>query len=315
MPYVNKRNSGFALIIVIWGLGIITLLVLSFLTNGRQRVLLAFNVANSIKASYLADGETNRASFKLLSQQSSGINNNQSPEVSIYNGEPTFCTSEGSAVVTAIEQENGKVDLNAAPLELLEALLRGFGVDPKTASAVANNIIIFRTSITDGAEPSLSTGEKPFQPKRTNFETVLELDQVEGVSAELFRLLTPFLTINSHGVGIDIQTAPPALLAALSGAPIGDVLTLVNQPFPNQINRKNISIPNEFKQPGEAFTFTVHTEVLMPNGVTASRDTILDFGGGNPGKYLIKEIRRGRSLYTDRLRDLINTQFAHTPSC
>lgn len=315
MTFLKKRSSGFALIVVIWGLGMITLLVLSFLANGRQRLLLAFNVANSSKASYIAEGITNSASFRLLKQQSEGINNAQSLDATTYNGEPNFCILNGIAAAISIERENGKVDLNAATPELLEAFLRGFGLEPEVAKTITNNIVQYRTLVTDGAEPSLIKTTKPFQPKRGSFDTIMELDQVEGVNSELFRMLTPFITIYSRAIGIDIQTAPPALLAALSGASLNQVMTLAAQPYPNQFNRKNISLPNEFKLPGDSFSFSLHVEILMPNGIMASRETVIDFEGPNSNKFLIKEIRRGRSLYTDKLKELAAQNFGNAPNC
>ena len=57
---LSKRSqSGFALLVVIWGLGIIALLIVSFMKTSRWDLQVASNVAGSAAASLLAKSAIN----------------------------------------------------------------------------------------------------------------------------------------------------------------------------------------------------------------------------------------------------------------
>ena len=68
-----RRKSGFALVAVIWGLSIITLLVLSFVTTSSLRLKTAFNIAGTAQAGLFADAAINMAILSLLSEQISTL--------------------------------------------------------------------------------------------------------------------------------------------------------------------------------------------------------------------------------------------------
>ena len=61
-----RSRRGFALVTVIWGLSIITFLILSFVTTSSLRLKTAFNIAGAAQAGLFADSAVNIAILSLL---------------------------------------------------------------------------------------------------------------------------------------------------------------------------------------------------------------------------------------------------------
>lgn len=312
-----KRRTGFALLAVIWGVGIISLLVVSFMASGRLRLQAAHNVASATQASFIAEGVVNLVALALLSERDQAAA--LTAEGPAYDGAPRYCVFEGAAVAVGVEDEGGKIDVNAAAPELLKATLMGFGLDMRAADSVANAIVAFRAAPTENAGLAgfgAESGDKPFPPKRALFQTVMELDQVSGIDPALFRALTPFVTVHSRSAGVDARAAPPALFAALSGLPPAEVHALAERPFPNALNRKDPRFPANFNQRGDRSAFLIHVEALLATGQTAAKDALIDLRTGlTSQQFAIREVRRGRSRHVDQLRAMIASNGAGVPDC
>jgi general secretion pathway protein K len=311
-PRGRKDNGGFALLVVIWGLGVIMLLIIGFMTTARWRLQAAFNVFGAARASLAADGAINAAILGLLMEQGGDVH---APRP-IHDGEPRFCTLLGGAAAIAIEDETGKVDLNGAPPQLLQAMFMGLGVEKRAADALANAIVAFRGAPANdiGAKaPEYDAMGKPFGPKRAPFQTVMELDQVAGVAPALFRDALPFVTTHSRGFGVDPLSAPPGLFAALAGFAQVEVRALISSPFPNRLDRRDSRFPASFGQGQPHGAFLVHAEVVLPTGQTSAREAIVELRAGDE-PFAIRELRRGAARYAEDLRAAIR-RGAPGPEC
>lgn len=312
-PRAKTRRAGFALLAVIWGTGLISMLVVAFMTSGRLRLQTAFNIASATEASHVAESAINLATLALLSRRDALM-----PGETVYDGAPKFCVLDRAAVALAIEDETGKIDLNASQPELLQAALVGLGLADTKAREVAAAIVAYRTASVDGlGQISLTPppGDKPIGPKQGLFETVMELDQVSGVDAALFRMLAPLATVHSRSAGVDARSSPPALFAALSGLPAEEARALVAAPYPNNLKRTDPRFPANFNQPGDQTAFLIHAEARLASGQTIARDAILDLRPPSGKPFAIREIRRGQSRYAERLRAIIAANGAGVPDC
>jgi general secretion pathway protein K len=306
-----ETRQGFALLVVIFGLGVITLLMTSFMATARLRLRGAVDNSAATKAQLLAEGAVNLAIIGLLAEQTPAAP--QQAEAAIHDGTPRFCTLAGAVVAISIEDESGKLDLNAASAPLIEAALRGFGASD--ASGLAHAIIAFReTQVSEFARlaaPKPST-ERPFAPKRAPFQSALELDQVDGMDPQLLRALLPVVTVHSHSVGVDARSAPPALFAALARYPTAATLALSANPFPNGIDRRDPRFPAEYRQNGIANgTFAIHAEAAFSNGAIGVEETIVVLRPSERLPFTIVETRRAPS----RNRDGLLGAGASAPRC
>jgi general secretion pathway protein K len=312
----RTTKNGFALVVVIWGLGIIALLIISFMTTARLRLQSAFNIAGTAQATLLADAAINIAILGLLTEQG----HSASPTGRlVHGGEPYYCALPGAIAAIVIEDEGGKVDLNGASQELLRALTEGFGMDRPEADRLTTNVVAYRAASTGDqkiTDADYAESNRPFGPKHALFQTALELDQVVGVEPNLFRTLLPFVTVHSRRPKLDPLAAPPALFAALAGFSPEDVQRMANHPFPNNLDRSDPRFPQTFGHVSEGGVFLIHAEVLLPNGQTGLCEAIVDLTSVISGPYAIRELRHGYARYFDELRTMLkNGLFAALPGC
>lgn len=309
-PGRGAARQGFALVTVIWGLAVIALLIVSFMSSARLQLQTAYNLAGATKADLLADAALNGVFMTLMAErENSGPNLAQQQP---HDGAPRFCALEGAAVAVAVEDESGKVDLNAAAPNVLQAMLAGLGLDRREAEAIAASIMAFRSAPQDRVAEQGSE-DRPFPPKHALFQSVLELDQVSGVSPEHFSTLLPLVTVHSRSPGLDRRAAPPALFAALAGHPPEEVAALRQRPFPNALDRNDPRFPQGFNQAGVRGAVLAHVEVLLPAGQSGVREAIFDLNDGRGPAFALKELRKGAARYLDDLRQAM--QSAGGPDC
>lgn len=311
LPRQNwRKRSGFALVTVIWGVGLISLLITSFMTTGRLRLQAAHNIAGSTRATLLAEGGINVAILALFEERMRSGRG----EAIVHDGRPYFCRLPGAILGIGIEDEGGKVDLNGASLELLTAMLIGFGADQRKAGGLAKAIVDYRsTSMMPDSADNKPSPTRPFGPKHALFDTVFEIDQVDGFDSALARALLPFVTVHSRRGGVDPRAAPPALFAALLGHSLDEVNERRRKPFPNNLDKKDIHFPAAARQVTEQSAFLAHVDVVLDGDQLSSREAILDLRtpGGFP---IIRELRRGELRYTDEMKKL-QREAASLPHC
>ena len=264
----STTEDGCALLRVIWAIGIMSLLALSFMGSVRYRVMLAANILENARAEALSEAGINLAMLDLLDF---ARGNTGAPR--FRPGGPTvFCAMPGQGVAgIVVEDEGGKIDLNAAPPKLLARMLNGFGATPDQAESLAAAIAEFGSTSTDAVLEDLKRREyadagRPYGPKTALFETALELDQVIGMPHQLFRQVLPYVTVHSRRPGIDPEAASPALLAALAGeARLGDPVALYDH------GHNAAGEPIEVTNPDGTTTTTNYDGVMRKATETSSR--------------------------------------------
>ena len=80
----------------------------------------------------------------------------------------------------------------------------------------------------NGAEESdYRAAGLPYRPKNAPFEVVDELQQVMGMTRQLYERVAPFVTVYTRRPGVDPNTAPCGVLFAIPGADYNLVATLL----------------------------------------------------------------------------------------
>lgn len=204
-----RRDRGFALLLVLWSLVLLTSITTALIAGGRTEARLTANQRTAAEAEMVADAALHEAVFGLLAK---------APDWGVGN-EPRRVALRGGAAVVRIEDEAGRVNPNQASEPLLQALLRGVGADGGTARAVAAAMLDWRTA---GAEPR-QFGAKlpqyraaglPFGPPDAPFRSIDEVGLVLGMTPGLLARLSPHLSFFYEG-DPDPDVADPVVLAAL----------------------------------------------------------------------------------------------------
>lgn len=213
-PAIPVAQRGFALLAVLWGVALLAVIAAGLTAATRSDARLASNIAERMQAEALAEAGIFAAILEL----------HRAGDAPTWpaDGQLLRLSLDGGRAEVTGTDEAGKVDLNAAPEELVAGLLRAVGLPDQEAARLADAIADFRDEDglrrLNGAEDAeyraagLSHGafDRPFQ-------TVEELRFVLGADDALVARVAPFVTVYTRESGIDPEVAPATALLALPG--------------------------------------------------------------------------------------------------
>ncbi|MCW8306044.1 general secretion pathway protein GspK [Acidiphilium sp. PA] len=211
----DERQSGVALIIVLWTVVLLMFLVGHIEAAGRDEARLALNLRRGAALQSQADGAIAVAAFHNLDQTAAHWP---------ADGQIHLIDVHGDAFVARIRvaliDQSGKININAAPASLLQALIVAVGRSRAQAAAVASSIVQWRAPDADAQHAvhlaaQYRAGGHRLGPPGTPFESLSELGLVAGVSPRLLNALRPYLTLYGNG-GVNLAYAAPAVRRAVA---------------------------------------------------------------------------------------------------
>jgi len=221
-PAVCRRNSGFALIIVLWTLVLIAFVVAHLTAAGRTEIRIARNLVTNAVTQAAADGAIFEAIFNLSDPQPQ----NRWP----VDGNPRELVIGNSRVVVWLEDEAWWINPNSASPALLEGLLRATGSDPESARRLANAIGEWAGSAPVARPQSVVLADYraaglDYGPPGAPFETPDELGRVIGMTPATLAAIRPHLTLFGPPQPNAASTDPfvAAALAETANAETGSV--------------------------------------------------------------------------------------------
>jgi general secretion pathway protein K len=270
-----RSSPGFALVAVIWSLGLISLLGVAVMVGARYRTKVTTSVSTTIAVAVAAESAVNIGLASVA-----GLAAFRDLEF------PLRCLMPGGETATiTIESEAGKVDLNTATPAVLTALFAALTRDQATGARIAGGVLALRNS---GAEPpDTSASQKPATNGKAGgvgkdgkagdlgkggFVTILQLDQIDGISPQLFHKAMRFVTVRSKRPAPDAATASSAMRQLL------DLEREGSAPTPGQSTLSEL---------------TVRADVSAPDGNRFIREALVSIGTDKEPPYVIREWRRG----------------------
>jgi len=172
--------------------------------------------------------------------------------------------------------ETGKVDLNAADGLLLAALLQATGAEQSVAMQVAGAIVDWRdgddfVQITGGAEAAdYASAGRSYGAKNAPFESVAEVEQVLGMTPELYAAVAPYLTIYSRLPTPDPQFAAGPVLQAMGVE--ADPILAAREQLGAQLVGALLG--------GGSGTYSIESLARLPEGRAARLRAVVRTGGG-----------------------------------
>ena len=213
---MRRREGGFALLIVLWSLVLITLLVTQVVSAGRSEAQLAGNLRRAAVLRAETDEAVNVAIFHLLDPASAWA----------ADGADHRITLPDAAVALRIDDEFGKLNPNTSSPTVLAGLLRAVGEGADRADELAANIAQWRSPTAENAADGpkaqrYRASGRDYAPPNANFQSIGELGFVLGVTPELLTRLAPHLTLYTDA-DPDARRADPvvAQALALAGIPV-----------------------------------------------------------------------------------------------
>lgn len=303
------KPRGIALVIVLWGLVLLAVIAAAFTTETRTEVTLARNLVENAKAKALADAGVHAAMLGLHRRE---VEKRWRADGTVY----SMASGEGEVSIV-IDDEAGKIDLNAAPDELIQGLLVAVGLADGEARALTAAIADFRdaddeTHLGGAEDAEYRAAGLAWGPKNKPFEAVEELHQVLGMTRQVYALAAPGLTVHSRSKGVDVTVAPAIVLLALPGvdAEAVEAFTEQRQARPGageqgagqmagaELGGARITtlpgLGRQYASRSRGRVFTVRAEARVRSGAVFVREAVISMTRNIEKPFNIHAWRRGR---------------------
>jgi len=138
-----------------------------------------------------------------------------------------------SAIEVTFVAEGSRIDLNAAPKEMLAGLFTAVGASPDDAATFADRIIGWRNkgvvADQDKEAALYQSASYAYAPRQAPFQNALELALVLGLPAAIVQRVLPFVTVFSGHAEIDVRVAEPVILFSLPNAQPDQINQIIAQ--------------------------------------------------------------------------------------
>ena len=268
-----RRMRGAALLLALWLIVLLTALVGAFALTARIEGLQGRTVYEGAVAQAAARAGLE---YSLVRVSDNDPRRQWRPDGRTY-----AWRFDSAAVRIKMVDESGKINLNLADATLLSGLWRALGVEQDKAARLASAIIDWRDSdplsqAQGGAEdPQYAEAELPYGAKDAPFETVAELQQVLGMTPELYAKAEPYLTVYGTLPTPDATFAEGVVLQAM-GMNAETILQQRETPA-------DTGVPQPFVGFGSG-TYSIDSRARLPNGREAVLRAVVRTGANRiPG--------------------------------
>jgi general secretion pathway protein K len=228
---------------------LLSIIAAAFSLESRSSSRIARNMSENAAAKAAADAGVQRVILDL-----------ETPKSFRVDGTTYLWRFGDCTVYISVRDEASKIDLNKASEVLLAALFASVGVDPVKAESLADAIADFRDADNfphpRGAEEAeYRAAGLGWGPKNAPFQTVEELQQVFGMTAEVYRRVANDLSV--YSVTATLPTAAD------------DRLT-------RSLGKRGFNLPPATTSP--RLIFSIHAQARTANGGVFVREAIVQKG-------------------------------------
>ena len=267
----KRRPRGIAFVIVLWVMALLAVLLGSFVVIARTENLQTRHLFDTTQARYAAEAGISRASYELRRTDPLA---RWVPDGRVYELE-----FDGAKLKIEVTDESGKIDINAADEPTLLALFQSIGgVEAADAQKLVDAVIDFR-------DPDDLV--RPYGALDQNFAMPEELQQVLGMSYELYRKLEPHLTTYGLTNRPNAAFASATVLQTLPGITPDLATQIVEQRWlarPGDPAAASLTLPDgtPVLAAGGGGTYTVRSRATLPNRAWTILEATIRLGGA-PG--------------------------------
>ncbi|GAK33414.1 type II secretion system protein K [alpha proteobacterium Q-1] len=295
----GARHGGFALILVLWVLTLISLIIAGFLSTTRSETRTLIARSDQAEAEALADGAVFWAIGQLLTINYEA----EGPQSAIaVNGTPRRVQIDDAEISIAVQDAGGLVDLNAADEILMRSLLISMGESPDRADILAARIADFRDS--DDRPRPFGAEDADYRAAGLAYESrdapmiqFEELLQIPGMTHDLVLRLSQVATVQSGGRAVDPTSAPPDVLAAIPGLSEGERAAYASGTIISLADRA-ASAPNPYLTGPARSIFHITSTARTPGNGLFQRRAVVQLSGGTE-RYRIRSWQQGMILESE----------------
>ncbi len=336
MRLYSPTQKGFALVLVLWILSLLTIMAGSFALSMRRETAIIEGVKYNAESQTIAESAFALAQLMLLNPDEKS---RWRADGSIY--QIDFADAQ---VRLRLLSETGKIDINVANPKLLTALMTHAPAESKQQTQLLSAMLDWRDADEsvreEGAEKAEYKHAKlSYGPRNKRFRSTEELQLVLGMNGEIFKWIKPLITVFS-GQAVDIRLAAREVLEVLpeiDASKINEYLQARQQSvlngtpapaFPmngaelNEVDKSTSELQNEEIDSGDDEGEDVDTgvvemiaEVKTDTGTNTMFSVVVeksDTGVGSPFKVLKwhRDYASDVSLFADEMSELLVGQYA-----
>lgn len=293
MPVNNiNKQSGVALLMVIWLMTLFSLIASNFILSMRRESMISEAVITNAELNAMCESWLNIAVYMLYYPDAE--------QRWLANGVIYRVNKDNAEYRIRITSEAGKVDINSADKELLEAVINAAN-DQKLTAALVGALIDWRDADNEmqqnGAEKEqYQRLGLSYSPSNKPFTSLDELQSVLGFDGRILKKLRPWITIYSDRKVVDFNLSTPMLLAVfereLKGYnPYYDYIEkkkgVINEGDPD----KNSDSQYDSNQDNAFYTVTVHAR--LKNGANSIIEAVIKYDDTGSKAYEVMDWRQG----------------------
>jgi general secretion pathway protein K len=204
----HARQRGFVLLVVLWTVGLLALIGSHITAGARGAMAQAAALRVGAVANVTVDGLVNEAMYHLL---------DPGPRRWVPGPLPQRIVLGRGTAEMLVTNEAGRINLNYATADMLNALLRAVGATQAQARPLATAIAEWHLPGDANPAPYVAA-HLPYLPPGAKFLDTDELSLVPGMDAGLLARLAPHITVQSDG-RIDLTAADPVVARVVQSLP------------------------------------------------------------------------------------------------
>ncbi len=204
---------GFALVIVLWTLVLLSFVMTHMIAAGRTETHIAANFVANADAETQADGAILETVFRIIDTSEAHWD--------VGDGQQHVLRMQQAKASVAIVSESGKVNPNSASTQMLAALMVACGARQAQAAALAGAMLDWRQSDDNNDKAAMArklaqyrSARLDYGPPGAPFESLDEIGKVIGMTPDLLGRLKPNLSLFQNGDPAP-EAATPAVARAL----------------------------------------------------------------------------------------------------
>lgn len=280
-------SRGIALIVVLWMLALMTIIIGTFAVLARTETLQSRFLFDTTDARYAAEAGLHRAVVEL-----------RNPDMEtrwLADGRPHRFRFGDATVEVRITDETGLIDVNAAAQGNPDLLIRLFesvglsGEDAELMTAAIQDWVDAddETRVMGAEDREYADAGLPYGPANQAFGTVEELQQVIGMSWQLFRSIVDSVTVHSGRADFNPAFAPASVLRTIPELDAESARLFVEERSQYQPGEQmQLALPDGtiVNRRGSGLTHTIVSRATLDSGTWNEIEATIRLGTDNRGR-------------------------------
>lgn len=293
----SASQKGIALILVLWVIVLLSVIAGAMSTVQRTGVAMTGNIRQEREGRALVNAGLNFMML-MLERRARPLDDNPWPT----DGRLHPWQFADKTIWVGAMPEDARIDLNQVNEQMLQSLLESLGLEEEQALAIRDAILDWRdpdsATHLQGAEDREYRAEgRPIGARDSIFLSIEELQQVAGVTPELYKKLAGALTVDARQRTVNPAFASRAVLLAMPGVTPAEVDQYILER--QQALEQGLPIPPPafgaaFLKKGKATRFRLIAEVDLPGGGKAQGQMVVGIESKTRKGYMLLQKKFGK---------------------